>query len=171
MLVTPMMGREYCGVINTSVGAAITNYNVSPRLAAALFPRLNAISENWSQFRFKSLSVKLVGRSSPTVTANAAMMFLPYSFAGVPSVTTEYEVKASQGSVTVPAHKTATLNIPCTSVWLSTDTNAGVLYAGALIGRLYLYVSATATAGDGQWDMYVNYSIEFRGQAVPSSID
>lgn len=167
----PIRGTEYAGVVNSAVAGAVTNYNISPRLAASLFPRVSTIAENWSQYRFRSLSFRLVGRSSPNITANASMSFLPYIGGGTPSLTTEYEVKATAGSKTIAAHKSGSLRVAPPSTWLSTDTDAGTVFVNTMIGRLYLYLSPTSVAGEAQWDLYVSYSLQFRGQTPASVIN
>lgn len=171
-LVQPFASREYGGVWNSAVASAVVGYGASPRLLTSLCPRLAALSDFYSQFKFISLNFHFIGRSSPNVTAHVAGCAMTNDhFGGTLNLSTEFEIKSSFGSVTIPAHKTGVIRFRPSPTWLSNDTDAGANLIGTDGGRLYFYTSATTAAGDAQWDLYVTYRILFRCPTAASVIN
>jgi len=168
MAVTKFRSSDYAGVLNSGVAIAITGFNqTNPLGNTTLFPSAGNIAKLFMQFKFVELTFRFVGRSSPNITANLAAVFLPQAFTGgAVTLTTEFMIKDTPGHIVVPAHKSRSLRCACTSTWLSVDSNALANTIGASAGQLYTYLSATTLAGDAQWDMFVDYTLLFRGPVV-----
>lgn len=166
--VTKFRSSDYVGVLNSGVAATITGYNATNPLGnSSLFPRAGNIAKMFMQFKFSSLTFRFVGRSTPTITANLCAVFLPNNgFGGAVTLTSEFMFKDTPGNIVVRAHQTRVLKCPCSSPWLSVDSNALASTVGASLGQLFTYVSATTAAGDAQWDLFVDYTLLFRGPIV-----
>lgn len=170
-LTTRFVSSDYCGVLNSQTTQTITGFNgTNPLGNTNLFPRAGHVAKLYTQFKFTSLSFRFVGRSSPNVTANLCAVFYPQNgFGGAVGSLTEFIIKDSPGHVVVPTHRTKTMKVPCSSPWLSVDSNALAVQTGASLGQLFTCLSATPVAGDAQWDMYVDYSLVFRGP-IPAGV-
>jgi len=168
MAVTRFKSADYVGVLNSGVAALITGYNATNPLGnTSLFPRAANIAKMFMQFRFTSLSFRFIGRSSPTINANMCAVFLPNNgFGGAVTLTSEFMFKDSPGNTVIPAHRSKVLRCACSSPWLSVDSNALASTVGASLGQLFTYLSPTTAAGDAQWDMFVDYTLIFRGPIV-----
>lgn len=164
-----VIGVDFIGTVASATSAAITSYVINARNATT-FPRLSAIASAFRRFKFQRVRFHLFGLSGSNSGGYcAATSIITDDLGTQASPTTEAQILNSEG-VALARPWSFTIHDVDTDAqgleWYSTDTSAGPTEFGEAPGIVYFYVSATANAGDNNWQVYVEYEVDLSVRAA-----
>lgn len=167
-------GCDFCTSLSSATSVTIAS-QVIRLLNSTLFPRLQYQGYAFTRYRFLKLSFSLVGRSASTQKGNAALAaVITDGMGGTVNVATEADVKNLDAVVVARGWQTSTHRVPVEESglkWLATDTDAGTDLIGSSLGTLFYFISATASAADLVYDLFVEYDAEFAGMSGASALN
>lgn len=164
-------GIDYVG----SISSATTAFNdiwkvlyLAPDEPAPAFPRLTAIASVFRKYYFHKMRFHLIGRSASTQKGNMGFAVLMGN--QDLTVLNEVIIKNTESCAVVRGWESRTCDalVEATALkWLDVNASDSIDYS---FGAALVTIPATAAAGDLQWDVYVEYDVEF-DQAVTPAIN
>lgn len=165
-------GVDYVGSLG-SLAASVTAgiyQGISPS-NLTLFPRLSAIADVFARYTIKKMKLHALGRSASTQAGNLALSSLMLDNDGTVIVAnTEALIKNMEGCLVLRGWESGSHVVDCGALgmkWYNTDV--GALHQ--TIGAIYRYISQTTANNDLNWDLYVEYEVEFDEALAGGSIN
>lgn len=164
-------GIDFVGSISSATSATNAIWKVlylAPDEPAPAFPRLTAIASVFRKYYFHKMRFHLIGRSASTQKGNMGFAVL----VGNQDTTalTEVIVKNTESCAVVRGWESRTCDALVEAIalkWLDVNASDSIDYS---FGAALITIPATTAAGDLQWDVYVEYDVEF-DQAVTPAIN
>jgi len=164
-------GIDYVGSLGSSSSATTAGLYANINATnASLFPRLSAIADVFARYKIKKMILHVLGRSASTQAGNLALSSLMLDDSGsIITANTEGLIKNMEGCLVVRGWESGSHVVDTGALglkWYNTD-------AGAIlqqIGAIYRYIPQTTANNDLNWDLYVEYEVEFDEALAGGSI-
>lgn len=158
-------GCDFVGTISSTTSLQATSFGILNPLNAAVFPRLSTVALNFRRYRYEALRFHLFGRSASTQKGviGFSSMIDDFRDADV-DVNTEARVKNMQNCTVLRGWESGVHHVDVQAQgpnWYSCDNAEPNGFNNTNPGCTYFTIPATTAAGDLQWDLYVEYSIDF----------